>query len=317
MSETSEPTEGLTADGRFVTSGNTSDDLSDQIICGTDRNGDILRCAELQPIEFTEQNWHESFDFDAALFANYGKDWWLGLLYRPARMGLMGSTPKSNMTEAGDYIYECLALLKRNLRGSYLLMRAMFRISMGLDEHEAEIESCLSANPEQLKKFQDLNATIDDQLSRFQSTAARRVAGGAFVGFSLRKVRLPRKYLQGDPAPLRGAAIGTEFAAKMTINFVLAGFGAMLRTYMDHAGITETRTAYATSWQRVAPPTPLDLLGAALLGDSRALSLDPDEITTLYDIIQKCDTLPADLEEELQAFSTLINVFSTFYEDRR
>lgn len=311
------PTEGLTADGRFVTAGNSEDDLTDQIICGLDQNGDIIHCAEIQPMEFIEEHWSEALDFDETLFANYGKDWWLGVLYKPARAGLLGRTARSNMTEAGDSVYAAFQALKRHKVQTYLLMRSMFRIGMGVDEHEAEIEQCLSSDPEQLARFQELNTVIDHQMQSAAGSFAKRIAGGGFVGFSLRRIRVPRKYLNGRPASVRYSTVGAEFLAKMTLNFALAGWGGMIRTYMNLTGLRETRTQFATSWQQGRPPSPLEYLSSAIFGDRRALSLTSDEVRDLQEIVQSCEALPPDLEAEIEAFSYMIDMFLTFYEERQ
>lgn len=309
--------EGITADGRYVTLGNQDEALADQIICGMDENGDIIGCAEIQPAEFLEQHWYEPFDFDASLFANYGKDWWLGILYKPARAGLLGSTARSNATEAGDVIWEALNFLWNNKRVSYLAMRAMYRVGMGLDEHEAEIENCLSGNPNQLARFKQLNTIIDNQFDQVPENLAKRLAGGAFVGFSLRKIRVPRKYLKGMKAPTRYTTLSGEFGAKMTLNFILAGWGAMMRTYFNMTAIRETRTPYATSWHRGRKPSPLEFIGAAILGDNRVFSLTQNEINDLLEVTAHCEEIPDELQSEIEALSMLLDVFMKFYQERK
>ena len=264
MAQDSQPTTGITADGRFVEFGDLDDDLADQIVCGMDSDGDIIHCAEIQPMEFIEENWYEPFDFDEALFANYGKDWWLGVLYKPARLGLLGGTARSNVTEAGDAIYAGFQTLRRNQVGAYMLLRQMARIALGIDEHEAEIEECLSGDPEQLQRFRELNALIDHQMGEAVQLVGQRGAGGAFVGFALRRIRVPRRFLNGASAPTRYGTYAGEFAAKMTLNFVLAGWGSMLRSYINMTQIREVRTQYATSWTPGRPPSPIEMLSAAI-----------------------------------------------------
>jgi len=52
------------------------------------------------------------------------------------------------------------------------------------------------------------------------------------------------------------------------------------------------------------------------LTNSRSRSLIPDEIGDLSEIVQRCDAVPPDLQAEVEAFSMLLDVFLTFYEER-
>lgn len=140
---------------RFGEFGSMEDDLSDQIICGGHNKGDIIHCAEIQPMELIESNCYERFDFDEYLFANYSRDWWLGVLYQAARRGPLGSGARQNVTETGDAILEGYQLQRQNRVGAYRLLRQMARIALGTDEHEAEIEA--------FSRIRDVYWTFDEE----------------------------------------------------------------------------------------------------------------------------------------------------------
>ena len=301
---------GLTIDGDYTDNGGAAENGSDTLVCGLLVDGGIIECAEAQPEEFIERNWVETFDFDRRLFANYGKDWWLGVLYSPARSGLMGSVARRNMTEAGTYLAEVLNSIWPHRRAIFKMLKLMVRMGVGSEDFERRMETCVAENyPDYLDDFQRLDQQAEQRLRDAAGGMARRMAGGVFVNYVTTGGRYGRRMVAGSSARVRNV-----YRLRIPANLILATWGGLLRTYMEYRYPATVRTAYAVSGAMPREPNILNLFGGILLGDGAPLDfVNQQDFHQLIAVAGECI---ADDEEDQAAFDALLDALITFHRDR-
>ncbi|MGH0003805.1 hypothetical protein ACQU0X_27340 [Pseudovibrio ascidiaceicola] len=303
---------GLTYDGRYISSeslGGEFDDFSGMVHIDENSPSYLLEAADAQPLPILDQISDFIGEADKQAFANYGKDWWLGVLYKPARNGLLGPTAQQNATEAGDFIALILKEALKNYATVYKVVKLGLTFALGNDEFESKIAECITKHPKIEERIDSLQSTIGEKASKVPFKAAKRYAGGVFVAYTTRGGKYGKKYLSGR-------LIKSDYT-KLTrvqsgFNVWAASWGSWLRCYIELAhNIRIHRTSVAVS-KSIQRPDILMLMGTMLTGDSSAFALDSDDFLDLVRTAEKCGVIN---EEDMEAFKAILQMGIAYYEE--
>ncbi len=283
---------GITYDGRYINSPEAGENLAGTIEFSDSDPNFVERAAQRKPTSVVDPfvDWIDAAD--KALFARYGQDWWTGVLYIPARKGLLGSTPKRNMTYHGDRVYFVISSAYKNKERIYKLVTLMLSLAYGGNEKYEQILSCVAQHPEIEKSLDAVGAKVRQGIGDVGLGFAKRALGGAFVSYATRGGKYGNKMLGG-----KKKAVGI---AQIPVNMIAATWGAWIRMSSNIAAGGSISI--------------FQLVNSMLTGSNDGFDLDTDDMRTVIETAEKCGVIN---EQDAQYFYAILQLTIEYYEEHK
>lgn len=283
---------GITFDGRYVSNQSNGSNLAGNIELHDNDPNFVERAAQRKPESFIDPfvDWID--EADKALFARYGQDWWTGVLYIPARKGLMGPTAKRNMVFHGDRVYYVISSAYKNKERIYKLVTLFLSLAYGGNEKYEQILSCVAQHPEVEKKLDVVGSKVRQGVGNVGLGFAKRMLGGAFVSYAVRGGKYGNKMLGG-----KKKAVGI---AQIPVNMIAATWGSWIRM--------------STNISAGAGLSIFQLVNSMLTGSNDGFDLDTEDMRTVIETAEKCGIIN---EQDAQFFYAILQLTMEYYEEHK
>lgn len=288
---------GLTYDGRYVTSETGGENLADLIETPDSDPNFLMRVAQRKPVSVIDRvvDWIDRAD--NALFARYGQDWWLGVAYRPAVRGYLGSRAQSTARRNGERVNMVLREAFERRETIYKFVTFVLNLAYGGNEKYEELLSCAVTES---GMEDDLNALKDKFNDHARSAAlgfGKRIVGGYFVRYATTGGKYGKRMLGGN--------IKTVRRIQMPVNLVAATWGSWLRVSMKAEDVAAQHGIGASLGI-------LDLVNSMLTGSSGGFALTREEYSRLLDMASKCGVIN---EQDREYFDAIIILGMNYYSE--
>lgn len=281
---------GITFAGNYVENASSGDNLAESVDIQDSDPNFVEKLAQRKPLGIAERvvDWIDAAD--EALFARYGQDWWTGVLYKPARLGLLGPTAKRNMTYHGDRVHMVISSVWGGKERIYRFVSFALNVAYGGNEKYETVLACASQNPAIEERLDALGSKIRSESVDLGIGFGKRILGGAFVSYATRGGKYGNRLLGGKKV---GVGI-----AQIPMNMVVATWGAWIRM--------STRS-----------PDSLDILklvNVMLSGSTESMSITQDEYILLLDTAERCGAIN---EEDAAYFYAILKTTMDYYNESK